>query len=103
MYVYLIFLAVFFLVPGVVLFFALRKEIFRYKRTILWCFVFVFTVGLIWDWLSVKTGVWRYDSARTLGIWIDGLPVEEFIGFYILGTFLIIAVLLLVKKVTKNV
>ncbi|MFC1477332.1 lycopene cyclase domain-containing protein [candidate division KSB1 bacterium] len=103
MYAYTYFLLVFFLVPCALLYVALRHELRRYKRTILWCFVFVFTIGLVWDWLAVRTDVWRYDSAPTLGLWIDGLPVEEFIGFYVLGTFLIIGVVLLIRKRLRNV
>lgn len=87
--VYLIFLLVFFAVPGALLGWAHRDLVSRCRRPLLWCFAFVFTLGAFWDWLAVRTGVWRYDSAPTLGVWIDGLPVEEFLGFYLLGTFLI--------------
>jgi hypothetical protein len=35
-----------------------------------------------------------------LGVWIDGLPIEEFVGFYVFGTLLIIGVpLLLIERV----
>lgn len=61
-------------------------------------FLFVYTVGWFWDWLSVKTGVWSYDTGHTFGIWIDGIPIEEFIGFYFFGTLLIIAVIDLIQK-----
>ena len=98
MFVYLYFLLIFFAVPVLIIGWYLRKDIKNYRRTILWCLVFVYTIGLLWDWLSFKTGVWRYDSAPTVGIWIDGLPAEEFIGFYLLGTFLITGVTLIIRK-----
>ena len=97
MYPYLIFLLIFFALPLTILGFLYWKEILKYRRTILWSLLFVYTIGWFWDWLSYKTGVWRYDSAETLGIWISGIPVEEFIGFYLLGTLFIVSVVIGVR------
>jgi len=101
--VYAYFLIIFFAVPAAGLGWYVRKEILAYKRTALWCLIFVYTAGWLWDWLSYRTGVWRYDSAPTLGIWIDGLPAEEFIGFYLLGTLLITCVILALRKKFRDV
>ncbi len=98
MYVYLTFLLIFFLAPVALLSWFNRHELRAHRRTVLWCLVFVFTLGWLWDWLSVQTGLWWYDSAPTLGLWLDGLPVEEFLGFYLLGTLLIVNVVLLVLR-----
>ncbi len=101
--VYLIYLLLFFAPPVLVLGWLLRKEIGDFRRTILWSLLFVYTIGLLWDWLSCRTGVWRYDSAETLGIWLDGLPVEEFLGFYVLGTLLMDGAILLILKRSHHV
>jgi lycopene cyclase domain-containing protein len=101
--VYLIYLLIFFAIPVGILGWLVRKDLSRYKRTILWCLVFIYTLGWVWDWLSVKTGVWRYDSAETVGLWLDGLPVEEFVGFYLLGAFLFITVFLAIRRTLKHV
>ena len=103
MYVYLIYLLIFFAIPVGILGWVVRKDLIRYKRTILWCLAFIYTMGWVWDWLSVKTGVWRYDSAETVGLWLDGLPVEEFIGFYLLGAFFLITVILAIRGKLKHV
>ncbi|MFC1557014.1 lycopene cyclase domain-containing protein [candidate division KSB1 bacterium] len=103
MYVYLNFLLIFFVVPVIILGFLLRNEIRKYSKTILWCLFFVYTLGLLWDWLSVRTGIWRYDSAPSLGLWIDGLPVEEYIGFYVFGTLFICGTVLNLRKKSTNV
>ncbi|MFQ5690882.1 MAG: lycopene cyclase domain-containing protein [Gemmatimonadota bacterium] len=100
---FLTFLVEFFVLPALVLGWVSRTELRRYRRTLLWCLLFVYTAGLAWDWLSVRTGVWRYDSARTLGIWRDGLPVEELVGFYLSGTLLVFLVVLLALKRSKHV
>ena len=95
MYPYLAFLAVFFVVPLVPLVWLCRRKLVRYRRTAAWSLAFVCFLGGPWDWLSWRTGVWRYDSGRTVGLWIPGLPAEEFVGFYLLGTLLIVTVSLL--------
>ena len=101
--VYLIYLLVFFVVPVLILGWLLRGTIGQYKRTLLWSLFFTYTVGFFWDWLSYQTGVWRYDSAATLGIWLVGLPLEEFVGFYVFGTFLIVGIVLLFLRKSSHV
>ncbi len=101
MFTLLVFILIFFGLPLAVMFLFERK-LFAYRRTIAWALFFVYTFGFFWDWLSVRTGVWRYDSAPTLGLWIRGIPLEEFIGFYILGTLFIVAVAGVVHTLFKN-
>jgi lycopene cyclase domain-containing protein len=96
MYVYLIFLLFFYGAPTAVLVFLAKDHLLKYRRVLLWSLGFVFTLGWVWDWLSVRTGVWRYDTADTLGVWIGGLPVEEFVGFYVLSTLFMVGIILLV-------
>lgn len=103
MYPYLVFLLLFFALPALPLAWFCRKNLVRYRSTALWTLIFVCTVGAIWDWFSWKTGVWRYDSGRTLGPWLWGLPAEEFIGFYFLGTLLIILVSFLFLRGGRHV
>ena len=91
---YLIYLLIFFVLPVLALAWRLRDLIGKVKRTIAWSLFFIYTLGFAWDWLCVRTGVWRYDSADTLGIWFVGLTVEEFVGFYVFGTLLIVGVVL---------
>ncbi len=87
--VYLVYLLVFFGIPIIILALFRGKYFRRYRRTFLWCLAAVFFIGGLWDWLSVRTGLWRYDSAPTLGVWFAGLPVEEFVGFYLAAPALI--------------
>ncbi len=94
MYPYLGFLLIFFALPLVPLVWLRRRRLIRYRRTLFWSLVFVCCIGGPWDWLSWKTGVWRYDSGKTIGPWFQGLPLEEYFGFYLLGTLLITVVAL---------
>jgi lycopene cyclase domain-containing protein len=101
--VYASYLLIFFVVPVLVLVYHLRGLVGTYKRTLLWSFIIIYTVGFLWDWLCVETGVWRYDTAPTTGIWFVGLPAEEFVGFYVFGPLLIIGVVLLCLRKAKHV
>jgi lycopene cyclase domain-containing protein len=103
MYPYLVFLLIFFGAPTLLLTWSMRREIVRRRRTALWLLVFVFTVGWFWDWLAWRTGLWRYDTAPTLGWWISGLPVEELFGFYVLSTAFMFLVVLAVLRRTRHV
>ena len=103
MYPYALFLLIFFGLPALLLGWRVRREILRYRRTALWLLCFVCTAGSVWDWLSWRTGLWRYDAAPTLGLWIGGLPVEEFLGFYLLSTALMVCVVLAVLRRTRHV
>jgi lycopene cyclase domain-containing protein len=94
MHPYLLFLLLFFALPLIPLAWLCRRALVRYRRTLAWSLAFVCAIGGPWDWLSSTTGVWRYDSGRTVGLWFQGLPVEEFAGFYLLGTLLIVSVTL---------
>lgn len=99
---YATFLILFFGLPLFVII-LVRRDIFRYRRTFFWSLAAVYTIGFFWDWLSVKTGVWRYDSAPTFGIWLDGIPLEEFLGFYTLGTLFIVSTILVILKHFRHV
>ena len=103
MYPYLVFLLIFFGAPVLLLGWRLRRQIVRYRGTALWLLFFVYTAGWFWDWLSARTGLWRYDTAPTLGWWIGGLPVEEFVGFYLLGTAFMFLTVLAVLRRTRHV
>ena len=103
MYPYLVFLLVFFGLPALLLAWRTRRRLAQCRRTFLWLLVFVFTAGWFWDWLSWRTGLWRYDTAPTLGWWITGLPVEEFAGFYPLGTAFMFLVVMAVLGRTRHV
>lgn len=98
MYPYLAFLLLFFALPLVPLVWLTRRRLAGCRRTLFWSLAFVVAMGGPWDWLSWKTGVWRYDSGPTLGLWFQGLPVEECVGFYLLGTLLIATVTLALSR-----
>lgn len=66
-----------------------------------------FLFGAPWDLLSVRTGLWRYDSSPTLGVWFfggpsTGLPFEEFIIFNTLCPLFISTIVIIAWKYLKK-
>ncbi len=43
--------------------------------------------GLPWDYLSIKEGIWNFSNERIVGVWLLGLPIEEWL-FFIFVTLL---------------
>lgn len=104
MSVYLVFLMIFFVSPTLVLWFFYGSVLTRYKKTYLFTVTPTFLFGVPWDTLSVVTGLWRYDSAPTLGIWFGppagGLPIEE-LFFTLIFPIFVVTVTLVVRNVLK--
>lgn len=76
---YVKFLLLFFGIPLAALLITHRKTLWRYRKTIALGATLTFAFGVPWDVISVLTGLWRYDSAPTLGVWFGVLPLEELV------------------------
>jgi lycopene cyclase domain-containing protein len=50
--------------------------------------------GWAWDALSVRLGIWYYTRENILGLWIAGLPIEEWL--WIVGITLMFGLLTIV-------
>ena len=74
MYVYLIFLLAFFLVPLLAVVWIVGRDLIRYQRTLLWCLGFVYTIGWLWRKLPRQA-----DSSK--GDW----PAAECLGRNVSG------------------
>ncbi|MFQ6015081.1 MAG: lycopene cyclase domain-containing protein [Anaerolineae bacterium] len=82
---YLSFLILFLWLPLVLLWIPKYELFLRYKKTFLLVILVTFLFGLPWDLLAVISGLWRYDSSPTLGIWLTPyLPLE---GYLFILTF----------------
>ena len=98
--VYLRFLTIFFLFPILLLWLIQSSYLKKYPKTFALTVLFTFLFGVPWDTLSVKTGLWRYNSAPTLGVWFGppagGLPLEEYL-FTLLFPIFVVSLTLTVK------
>lgn len=95
--VYLRFLIIFFLLP-IIIFAATRFSCLKkYPKTFVLAVFFTFLFGVPWDTLSVKTGLWWYGAAPTLGIWLGVLPLEEYF-FTLLFPIFVVSLTLIFKQ-----
>jgi len=106
MYIYLILLAIFFILPILFLWTYFLRIIKNYKHVFILVITSTFIFGVPWDILSVRTGLWRYDSSPTLGIWFFGshqvgLPLEE-IMFTFLCPLLVTTFAILVERYLRR-
>jgi len=76
------FLALFVVVPLLAFGWRYRKSILfggAWPGVALFCIVYAATSP--WDNLAVKEGIWDFDDARTWGVRVLYLPVEEYLFF----------------------
>jgi lycopene cyclase domain-containing protein len=60
--------------------------VYRRPRALLATIVPVVIVFGGWDLLAVRYGDWWYSGRYTLGVWLAGLPVEEWLFFLVVPT-----------------
>jgi lycopene cyclase domain-containing protein len=56
--------------------------------------------GWAWDYASVELRIWYYAPANTAGLWIGGLPIEEWL--WIIGVPLLFGALTVVLKAREQ-
>ncbi len=94
MYLYLILLIAFVLIPNSILLYLNRAKL-QWKNLLL-SLLILFLIGFIWDHLSVQMGIWTFSSKEIVGT-LFGLPIEEYL-FFILVPLLSINIYTLLKK-----
>ena len=75
---YLIWLALFIGLPLAALL-RWRRLLWARRRALAWVTAGSLVGGWAWDALSVKLGIWYYEPANTVGVWMLGLPLEEWL------------------------
>ena len=89
---------VFAVVPSLVLLYILR-DIINFKNLGI-SLLILFIVGVIWDQISVRMGIWSFSQDMIVGN-LFGIPIEEYI-FIIFVPLLVITVYTLVNKIMKK-
>ena len=97
-YTYIGLMLLFAIIPSVVLLFLLRDKI-NFKNLIISLFI-LFIIGIIWDQLSVRLGIWSFSDSKIIGN-LFGMPIEEYL-FIIFVPLLVITVYTLINHLSKK-
>jgi lycopene cyclase domain-containing protein len=76
---YIVWLALFIGLPLLALLAAGWRPVWRQRRALGWALAGALVGGWAWDALIVRMGVWFYNPARIVNLWIAGLPLEEWL------------------------
>ena len=97
-YTYIGLMLLFAIIPSIILIYLLRDRI-KFKSLIITLLI-LFIIGVIWDQISVRIGIWSFSKDKILGN-LFGIPIEEYI-FVIFVPLLSILIYMLVKKIFEK-
>lgn len=69
----------------------------QYKKTVFYCIGWALLFSVPWDFWAIQTKIWIFPTDTNVGVWIGGLPLEEYF-FIVFVTMLISTSTLLFKK-----
>ena len=98
MYIYIALMLIFAVIPSIILLYILRDRIVLKNLAI--ALIILFFIGVIWDQISVKLGIWTFSDDKIVGN-LFGIPIEEYL-FFIFVPLLVIAVYTLINKIMKK-
>ena len=95
---YWIWLAIYVFLPMLLMLAYKGKLLSRYKKTIILCGIGSLTVAAPWDYLAIQRGQWWFPPEGILGIWVFGLPLEEWIFISFIGMEICMLALVFVRE-----
>lgn len=99
MYEYLLWLLIFALLPLVILWIIKFRDLMKYKLVFFLAPIGSLIFSVPWDIIAVKEGIWFYKDSNIIGIWLFGLPIEEYIFIIFVTLLFAIITVLLWKKI----
>lgn len=54
----------------------------------------LFIIGYLWDAFAIHAGWWYYEPSQVVGIWLLGMPLEEYIFIFATSLFYILITLI---------
>jgi lycopene cyclase domain-containing protein len=95
---YIILMSIFAIIPSLILLYILRDRI-NFKTLGITLFI-LFIIGVIWDQISVKLGIWSFSQDKIIEN-LFGIPIEEYL-FIIFVPLLTIMVYTFVTKINEK-
>jgi len=93
---YILGLLIFAILPTLLLWLFNFKPLWKYKRTLLYAIFFALIFSIPWDIYAVRTDIWSFPKEGNVGIYLLGLPLEEYF-FMALVTLLIGSMTIVLK------
>jgi lycopene cyclase domain-containing protein len=94
MYEYLIWLLIFVILPFIILWIWKFRDLIKYKKVFFLATIGSLIFSIPWDVISVRENIWYFRKPHILGIWLFGLPIEEYL-FIIFVTLLFSSITIL--------
>lgn len=94
---YLKWLTIFVWLPLFVLWATHFRILWKFKRTISFCVFWALVFSIPWDLWAIHTQIWIFPSDTNVGIWIGGIPLEEYF-FIVFVTMLISTITLILRE-----
>jgi lycopene cyclase domain-containing protein len=85
MYSYPIWLSLFLILPLLLLGIFKFQTLAKYKWVLLLVALGCLVISVPWDILSVNDRIWYFSEPYIVGIWLMGLPIEEYFYILLLG------------------
>ena len=81
---YLITLLIFGIAPPVVMLALVRDRV--HWKSLFWMFGVAILIGSVWDYIAISRGIWFYGVGgnKILGYDILGIPIEDFLFFFMI-------------------
>lgn len=81
------FSAIILLMCGIAIEIVFREHLFRHRSArIMWALIFLF-IGTVWDQYAIPHEHWIFTGKGILGLYIEVIPIEEFMWFLIVPYF----------------
>lgn len=84
---YLFWLLLFLALPVAAIWLIWPRQVWGQRRALAWTTLGALVGGWLWDGIAIQVSVWYYDPANIAGVWLGGMPLEEWL--WIVGVTLL--------------
>ncbi|MBI2008948.1 lycopene cyclase domain-containing protein [Candidatus Saccharibacteria bacterium] len=98
---YLIWVFIFLVIPGAILWFAAWQTFWKYRKAFTQCILIALIIGLAWDFFAIKTEIWGWPEQCCALPRVYGLPLEEVL-FIVFTANVICATSLIAREIYLN-
>ena len=101
MHTYPLWLILFFILPLALLWALNYRALKKHAAVLGWTVVGCLVVSIPWDILSVRDHIWDFRQPQIVGVWLLGLPIEEYFYIACMGLLAATVTLLLWERYEK--